>query len=135
MNKFLKALSISIILFICHVILLFTYGLIKGDNSTNILSAAIYLFVFAFWAYYVLVLIYSFISASVKNRKYKILTALILVLIGYFLSRWGDIVDGDFKRNFSIISFLSFLFSVFLIVGLDQLLTKEFLLKVKIDVP
>jgi hypothetical protein len=54
----------------------------------------------------------------------KILAATILMLVGYILSRAGDIIDGDFIKNFRGLVFAGFLVSAWLLVWIDTMVQK-----------
>ena len=103
--------------------MLFLFSILNGDTNvtSKIIMATVYIFVFAFWAYYLLLLIYLFISASMGVRS-KLFVAMGVMLVGYLLSRGGDIIDGDFKENFSLVVVFGFLASAFLVVGFDKLI-------------
>lgn len=123
MKILLKALIISFSLYCCNIAMLFLFSILNGDTNvtSKIIMATVYIFVFAFWAYYLLLLIYLFISASMGVRS-KLFVAMGVMLVGYLLSRGGDIIDGDFKENFSLVVVFGFLASAFLVVGFDKLI-------------
>ncbi len=123
MNKFLKALIISLMVFLSQVIVSFTYYYLEHSDFGfyGLFGWLIYYFIFGFWAYYILTLAYLYITKSIKNISMKLVCALIIVSIGYFMSRTGDIIDGDFVRKFDFFLLLIFLLSSVLLVALDRL--------------
>lgn len=126
MNKFLKSLILSVCLYIIHILILSTFSLYENSNEGyGIIASAIYIFIVAFWAYYLLVLIYVFSTKFLKNKMQKIIMALLLMGIGYLLSRGGDIIDGDFIKNYNWKILLGFILSSFLIVLLDNTIGRK----------
>ncbi len=123
MNRFLKALLISLSLYISHILLIMIVGNFyreQGSINYGIIGSAVYIFIVAFWAYYLLTLIYLLISHSMIFWN-KLIVALIILLIGYTASRTGDIIDGDFIERFRVVPFLLFVLSSILIVLFDNL--------------
>ncbi|GEM_PF-2738981 len=127
MNKFLKALLISVALFGSHILILFVMSIFydePGAINYGIVGSAVYIFIVAFWAYYCLTLMYLFISRSITGVWNKIIISLIVMLIGYILSRVGDFIDGDFVEKFRIVPFTLFILSSILLVSFDCLYTR-----------
>ncbi len=131
MNKFLKALIISVALFCSHILLM--YILVNFVNSESlakshfkgVLGAAIYILIMAFWIYYLLSLVYLMITKSRKKIVYKFSIAVLLMVIGYIMYRGGDIIDGDFVKRFQIGPLFSFLLSSIIIVFTDLLIERK----------
>jgi hypothetical protein len=123
MNKFLKALIIGLIIFLVHF---FVFAIMEYLKYTNfgfygLLGGVIYGFIFGFWAYYVLTIAYLYLTKTILATTMKFIYALLIVIIGYFMSRTGDIIDGDFVRKFDFFLLLTFLLSSILLVVLDRL--------------
>jgi hypothetical protein len=124
MNRFLKVFLISFSLYITHILATILVGFFyqeEGALNYGILGAAFYILIVAFWAYYILILVYLLISND-RSIPNKMLVSIVIMLIGYLISRGGDIIDGDFKRKFNLIIFVGFIASAFLIVWFDQLI-------------
>lgn len=127
MNIFFKTLIISLSLFVFHVILIILISPFYQKHGTinyGIMGSAVYLFIVASWAYFLLMLFYVSLSRG-KHIRMKFLISLVIMLIGYVISRGGDIIDGDFIKNFSLIILLGFIVSAPIIVGIDKLLDKK----------
>jgi hypothetical protein len=127
MSLFLKALIGATVLYFIHVFFLWIFANFEGGRSSyveNIFGAAIYIFIIAFWVYYLVALAYFAVGSQIESRKGKIVLSLFLLLIGYFLSRGGDIIDGDFWTKFRISVFIAMLLSSLSLVYTDQALDK-----------
>ena len=104
----LKSLVLSLIIFLANNFLLYVAQLIVGRiNDFNYFPYyLIYIFFYFFIIYYVLILSYGLIRMKTSTRNYLI--AVGISVAGYFLYRFGDILDGDFSSKFSSVIFLIF---------------------------
>jgi hypothetical protein len=122
MNKYIKALIIGLIICSIHLSTFSMIGYLQHNNFGfyGLLGGIIYGFVFGFWAYYILTLAYLYITKFTATTLMKLVYALVIVTIGYFIARTGDIIDGDFVRKFDFLLLLTFLLSSPLLVLLDR---------------
>lgn len=123
MNKFLKALIISLIIFVTHLITFFARSYFKHSNFGyyGLWGEAALAFIFGFWAYYILSLTYLYVTKSKSSSVTKLIYAFVVVVIGYFVARISDIIDGDFISRFDFFLLLICLISSILLVALDKL--------------
>lgn len=127
MNKLIKTLIISLALYFSHVLILFVLSPFykeRGYVNYGLAASAIYIFIVAYWAYYVLVLLYCMVAKNL-NVGGKLIVAGSAMLVGYIGSRGGDIIDGDFIKNFQFVTFLAFLTSSIVIVFFDLILERK----------
>jgi hypothetical protein len=100
MNKYIKALIISLVIFVIH---LSTFSMIEYFQYNNFgfygfFGGIIYAFVFGFWVYYILTLTYLYITKFTATTLLKLTYALVIVTIGYFIARAGDITKVKTKN-------------------------------------
>lgn len=95
----------------------------------NILSGSVYIFFYFFIFYYFITLVASF--AICKFRAINSwLIGQIFAIIGYCAFRFGDILDGDFIKNFITSGFLSFIvLGIFIKLIIENTVTDKFINK------
>jgi hypothetical protein len=128
MNIFLRTFIISMVVYIAHIIMLFFLSFFyeeeKGYISYGLFASAVYIFVVAFWAYYILTFTYCILTRNLKTIA-KLMVALAIMFTGYLLSRAGDIIDGDFMEKFRLDILLYFLFSAIIILAVDSRISRR----------
>jgi hypothetical protein len=125
-NIFIKSLIVSLLLFFFHSAF-FVATTIVGSSQAyfGLMSGLAYFFIFGFWIYYTLTLLYLLLTKHAATKGPKIITAMVISLIGYLLARTSDIVDGEFFLQFDFFLFLVFMFSAFLLVVLDSQVSRK----------
>lgn len=125
-----KIIVFSLAMSISHSIILFIVGQFIKTESASIqygpISSLVYLFIFGYWAYVVASVAYLSLGKKYKSTLPKLILSIFLMLVGYLLSRTGDIIDGDFIHNFNldILIFFIALSPSFILV--ERLLKKNF---------
>ena len=105
-----RVLLATIQIFLLQILLWNLFYMIFNSKIEieSILSEILYIFFYYFIFYYLLMLIASF-----TFWKFRVLNSWlfgqIFALIGYCAFRFGDILDGDFIKNFTISELLSFI--------------------------
>jgi hypothetical protein len=105
---------LSVFIFVFHFACLYVILLIRGgepsvfyERSTkegfSIVGLMIYASVIAYWAYFVISFIYVMIIRNNRTLLFSLIIAFLLMTIAYTLFRAGDIIDGDFIKNFDIL--------------------------------
>lgn len=130
MKKYKKTILLGLSLFLFHLIYVLIWSLIKSSfdiaNSLNsVLGIGVYMVFYALWAYFLFSFIFLQLSSHLMTSFLEKMTlSLIIITISYFLFRIGDIVDGDFLKNFQLLSFLAFILTAPVILLIDYILPK-----------
>jgi len=116
-------------LFFSHITMMFLLSFFSepfGSFQYGFLGSVVYVFLVAFWVYFILVAFYCFITKAMNLQFFgRVITAGTIVVIGYLASRGGDIVDGDFFKKFRPLIFFTFLLSSVVIIYVDNLLERK----------
>jgi predicted neutral ceramidase superfamily lipid hydrolase len=100
MKILIKALALSVIIYFLHF---FLFYLLSTYSFQEVLGGFIYLSIFS-WVYFIVIYLYVILSLKLKKKTSRILLVSIATFVGYFLSRVGDMIDGDFLSNFEIMN-------------------------------
>ncbi|MEQ9404462.1 MAG: hypothetical protein RIM99_12790 [Cyclobacteriaceae bacterium] len=126
MKKIKKVFLMGLSLFLFHLIYIFLWSLYESSfNLSNSLASTfgvgVYMIFYALWAYLLFSFIYVVITRKwIKALHGKIILALALMMISYVLFRTGDIIDGDFIKNFTMPPLLGFVLSAPFMVVVDR---------------
>lgn len=112
-----KTIFLAFIMFFFHMAYVFVWSLFRASFDfkhafQSTFGIGLYAIVYASWAY----LLSSFIFTIVANRTARpgnrLVIAVAMMIALYLLFRAGDIIDGDFVKTFSFISFLGFMLTI-----------------------
>lgn len=116
-----KTLIISFIIFFSQQAMfgIVSYVKYEGFGLYGFWGGLIYSLILIFWIYILLILIYFKISQKFN----RVLSATLVVLLGYILSHSDPLIDGNLEFDF--ISALAFLILIPILIWLDKNVTLD----------
>ena len=127
MKKLLRSLILGMAIFLSHIVLGFLYVWITDsqyEGYYGLLGGLIFYLVFGYWVYWLISYIYIYVTKHDNYRKTRYSKAVVIVLLGYFISRVPDIIDGHFFKHFEWQGFLVFFIFPPLLVEIDMFIRK-----------